>query len=72
MQMAELTPYSQGTQEISFKLHLFETLWRLMGQWTNSNIRLSLTDGPKGRANMSKCTFNQKKKNPYWFSNTWW
>ena len=27
-----LTPYSQGTQEISFKLHSFETLWRLMGK----------------------------------------
>ena len=39
---------------------------RLMGQWTNSNIRHTVTDGPFLRANMSKCTFDPKKKNPYW------
>ena len=61
-----LTPYSQGAEEIPFKLHLFETLPRLMGQWTNSNIRRTVTDGPFRRANMSKCTFKPKKKNSYW------
>ena len=59
-----LTPYSQGAQEIPFKLHSCEP--RLMGQWTNSNIRRTVTDGPFLRANMSKCTFNPKKKNSYW------
>ena len=39
-------PYSQGAQEISFKLHSFETPQRLMGQWTNSNIHCTVTDGP--------------------------
>ena len=37
-----------------------------MGQWTNSNIHRTVTDGPKGHANMSKCTIDHKKKNPYW------
>ena len=37
-----------------------------MGQWTNSNIRHTVTDGPCLSVNMSKCTFNPKKKNPYW------
>ena len=64
--MAQLTPYSQGTQEISFQLHSFEMPWRLMGQWTNSNIRHTVTDGPFRRANMSRCTYDPKTKNPYW------
>ena len=34
-----------------------------MGQWTNSNIRHTVTDKQFLRANMSKCTFNPKKKN---------
>ena len=33
-----LTPYSQGAQEISFKVHSFEKSWILMGKRTNSNI----------------------------------
>ena len=37
-----------------------------MRQWTNSNIRHTVTDGPFLRANISKCTFNPKTKNPYW------
>ena len=64
--MAQLTPCSQGTQEISFKLYSFETPWKLMGQWTNSNICRIVTDVPKGSANMSKFMFDRKKKNPYW------
>ena len=64
-----LAPYSQGAQEIPFKLHSFEMLPILMGQWTNSNIRRTVTDGPFLRENMSKCTFNPKKKNPYWEQN---
>ena len=46
--MAQLIAYSQGTQEILFKLHSFEMPWRLMGQWANSNICRKETDGPKG------------------------
>ena len=34
-----LTSYSQGAQEISYKLHSFEKLWILIGKRTNSNIR---------------------------------
>ena len=60
-----VTPYSQGTQEIPFKLHSFETMQRLMEQWTNSNIRHTVTDGQNLCANMSKCTLNPIKKNPY-------
>ena len=63
-----LTLYSQGTQEIPFELHLFETPLRLMGQWTNSKICSTVTDRPFLRANMSKCTFNPKKEIPYWAS----
>ena len=37
-----------------------------MRQWTNSNIRRKVTDGPFLRANKSKFTFDPKKKNPYW------
>ena len=37
----------------------------LMGQWTNSNIRRTVTDRPFLHVNMSKRTFNPKKKNPY-------
>ena len=33
-----LTLYSQGAQEMPFKLHTFETPSRLMGKWTNSKI----------------------------------
>ena len=65
-QMAQLTPYSKGTQEISFKLHSFETPWRLMGQWTNWSIRRTVNDGPFRHANMSRCRFEPKKKTPYW------
>ena len=36
-----------------------------MGQWTNSNICQTVTDGPFCHANMSRCTFDPKK-NPYW------
>ena len=35
-----------------------------MRQWTNSNIRRTVTDMPFLHANMSKCTFNPKKINP--------
>ena len=41
---------------------LIETPLILMGQWKNLNIRHTVTDGPFLRANMSKCTFNPKKK----------
>ena len=41
-------------------------LQRLMGQWTNSNIHRTVTDGPFWHVNMSKGTFDNKKKNPYW------
>ena len=58
MRMVERTPYSHGTQEISFKLHSFEMSWRLMGQWTNSNICRTVTDGQFCHANMSRCTFD--------------
>ena len=61
-----LSPYSQGVQEIPFKLHSFQMPPRLMGQWTNSTIRLTVTDEPLRHANMSKFTFDPKKKNPYW------
>ena len=44
--IVKLTPYSQGAQEMNFKLYLFETLQRLVGQWTNSNNRRTVTDGP--------------------------
>ena len=37
-----------------------------MGQWTYSTIRHTVTDVPFLRANMLKCTFNPKKKNPFW------
>ena len=37
----------------------------LMGQWTNSKIHRTATDGPFLHANMSKCTFNPKKEIPY-------
>ena len=37
-----------------------------MGQWTNSNIRRTVSDGPFCHANMSRCTYDPKKKNPYW------
>ena len=57
----QLTPYSQGTQEISFKLHLFETAWRLMRQVTNSNVCRTVTDGLK-----KVYVTDPKKKNPYW------
>ena len=33
-----------------------------MGQWTNSNIRSTVTDGPFHHANMSRCTVHLKKK----------
>ena len=39
--------------------------WILMGQWTNSNIWHTVTDGLNGCANMSKCMFDHEKKNPY-------
>ena len=38
-----------------------------MGQWTNSNIHCTVPDGPFLCVNMSKCAFDPKKKNPYWF-----
>ena len=69
LQWIGTTPYSQGAQEIPFKLHSFKMSPRLMGQWTK-NIRRTVTDKPFWRANMSKCTFD-KKKNPYWFL-CWW
>ena len=53
-----LTPYSQGAHEISFKLHSFEMSWRLMGQWTNSNNRLTVTDGPFTVQICQGCTFD--------------
>ena len=37
-----------------------------MEQWTNSNIRCTVTDGPFHHANMSRCTVDPKKKNPNW------
>ena len=57
-----LTHYSQGAQEIPFKLHSFKTPQRLMGHGTNSKIRRTVTDGPFLHANMSKCTSDNKKK----------
>ena len=49
-----------------FKFHLFEMPQRLMGQWTNSNNRRSVTDGPFAVQICRGCTDDHKKKNPYW------
>ena len=59
-----LTPYSQGAQEISFKLHLFETPWRLMGKRTNSNVHNTVTNWPFAVQIIDVCLI-LKKKNPY-------
>ena len=53
-------------EKFHLNLNSFETPPRLMGQWTNSNICRTVTDGPFLHANMSNCTFIPKKKNPYW------
>ena len=37
--------------------------WRLMGKWTNSNIHCTVTDGS---FTTQRCTFDPKKKNPFW------
>ena len=66
--MAQLTPYSQSTQEISFKMYSFES----MGHWTNSNILCTVTDGPFRHVNMPRCMFDPKKKNPYWPELVWY
>ena len=58
--------YSQGTQEISFKLHSFEMPQRLMGQFTHSNNCGTVTDGPFAVQICRGCTVDPKKKNPYW------
>ena len=61
-----LTPYPQGAQEISFKLHLFEMPWKFMGKWTNSTNLCAVTDGPLSIKIRQGCTFHPKKKIPYW------
>ena len=61
-----LTPYSQGAQEINFKLHSFETPQKLMGQWKNLNNRCcTVTDGPLAVQICRGCTVDHKKKNPH-------
>ena len=42
-----------------------------MEQWTNSNIHRTVTDMPFLHANMSKCMFDPKNKNPYWQEGTY-
>ena len=44
----------------------FETLWRFLGKWTNSNIRRAVTDGPFSVEMCQECKFNPKKEIPYW------
>ena len=48
------------------KLLSFEMPWRLMGQLTNSNICRTVTEGPFTLQICQRCTFDPKKKNPYW------
>ena len=57
--------YSQGAQEISLKLHLFEMTWGFIRKWTNPNIRHAVTDGPFCAQIYQGCTFDTKKENPY-------
>ena len=61
-----LSPYSQGAQEINFKLYLFETLQSLIGQWTNSNNHRTVTDGLSAVQICRGCMVDYEKKNPYW------
>ena len=67
-----LTPYSQGAQEMSFKLHSFEMPQRLMGQRTNSNNHHTVTDGPFAVQICQGCMGDHKKKNPYWIMDALW
>ena len=45
---------------------LFETPWRFLRKWTNSNIRRAVTDGLFSAEICQGCTFNPKKEIPYW------
>ena len=40
--------------------------WRLIEKRTNSNIHHTVTDGPFAVQICHRCTFDPKKKNPYW------
>ena len=44
----------------SFEMSVSSTM--VMGQWTNSNICRTVTDGPFLRANISKCSLILKRK----------
>ena len=45
---------------------LFETPWIFLGKWTNSNIHLTVSDGPFSAEIFQGCTFNPKMEIPYW------
>ena len=47
-------------------IHLFETPWRFLGKWTNSNIRCAVTDRLFFAEICQKCMFNPKKEIPSW------